>query len=221
MLDPILDYNLLSNRVYKAIKQAIHDAVLQPGEKVTETKIAKELGVSRTPVREALRILNSEGYIRLTPNSSFVVNSFTIEDVKEVLTVRGALEAEAARIAAGRITEEQARLLRHTYDLIKEVKSQIDNEEEAYKFYRADASFHEMVLEIAGNKQIILISNSLRDRMYRMRIAIGKMPDSVAICALHHRNIMEAILKRDGGQAADLSKFHTSYIAETVLPLSI
>jgi DNA-binding GntR family transcriptional regulator len=221
MLDPIKDYNLLSNRVYKAVKKAIHDSLLQPGEKVTETRIANELGVSRTPVREALRILNSEGYIRQTPNSSFVVSSFTLEDVREILAVRGALEGEAARIAAQKITNGQARLLEQTHDLIRSVKPIVDSEDEAYKFYRADAGFHEVVMEIAGNKQIMLISNSLRDRMYRMRIAVGKMPDSVAICALHHRNIMEAILNRDGDQAAELSRFHTSYIAETVLPLSI
>ncbi|MCL2852231.1 MAG: GntR family transcriptional regulator [Defluviitaleaceae bacterium] len=220
-LEKIDDYNLLSNRVYESIKNAINNNNLKAGEKVTETKLSKALGVSRTPVREALRILHSEGYVQLTPNSSFIVNQFDVQDVREILIVRGALEGEAARLAARFITPEQEQQLLQIHECISSVSTLVCNEGEAYEFYLADVSFHDKIIEIACNKQITAISRSLRDRMYRMRIAIGKMPNSVRICGMQHMDIIKAILAHDEEAAAVLSRFHTNYIAETVLPLCI
>ena len=220
MLKPIQDYTLLSDRVYEAIKTAIRNGTFQPEEKVTETKLATALGVSRTPVREALRLLHSEGYVRLTPNSNFVISSLTENDIRESLQVRIALETEAVRLAVEKIDDEKARALQACFDTILEVNHEVDSEEEAIKFYEADRAFHNKIVEITGNSQLMQIYGSLGDRVYRVRIALATLPGAVSISTRHHREIITAIINRDADQAAKLMRAHLNYIATTVLPLS-
>ncbi len=220
-LERIDDYSLLSHRVYEALKEAISKSALAAGEKVTETKLAKALGVSRTPVREALHILYSEGYVTLTPNASFVVNQFTETDAQEILVLRGAIEGEAARIAAKNISPEQAQRLKDTFGQINTVGSLINNETEAYRFYCADVAFHDIIMEIAANSHMMQISRNLRDKSYRLRTAISEMPDSVKICEGHHRQIMDAILDHQPELAYRYSYEHTQYISQFVVPQSL
>lgn len=218
MVERIEDYSLLGQRVYEAIKNAIIKSDLQPGEKVTETRLADMLGVSRTPVREALRTLHSEGYIILTPNSSFVINAFTEEDAIEILQVRGAIEGEAARLAAKIITPRQCKEMRTIFLKIKNVNAVIVNEKDAYTFHNVDVAFHQKIFEIAGNSHIIQIANSLGDRLYRVRTAISRHPDSVKVCHDHHLQIMQAIIDGEEELACRLSREHTEYIATKVIP---
>ncbi len=217
-MGPIEEYSLLSKRVLEEIKKAIISEELPPGQKVTEILLAKKLGVSRTPVREALRILSAEGFITLSPNSSFIVNAFTLEDTKEVLQVRGALEGLAARLAAEKITDAQKGELIRTFERIDEVpklSSNLRNE----AFTRVDTDFHQVILKIAGNSRITAIENSLKDRLFRLHTSMLSKQDAVEYCRQQHKDIMDAILNHDGDLAEKKSKFHTDFIAQYITPL--
>ena len=83
-------YELLNQKVYRVLKEAIIKGFLEPGTKLLENKIATQMGVSRTPVREAIRKLAAEGLIKIAPNQTLIVTEVSLEDVKEVLQIRGA-----------------------------------------------------------------------------------------------------------------------------------
>ena len=92
-------YELLSQKVYRALKTEIIKGSLKPGTKLSEGKIAKQLGVSRTPIRETLKQLAAEGFVKMNPNQAVVVSNASLEDVQEVLQIRGVLEGLATRLA--------------------------------------------------------------------------------------------------------------------------
>jgi len=100
-------YELLSQKVYRVLKTEIAKGFLEPGTKLFEDKIATQMGVSRTPVREAIQKLAAEGLIKIAPNQTLIVTEVSLEDVKEVLQIRGVLEGLAARIAAKKITRQE------------------------------------------------------------------------------------------------------------------
>ncbi len=100
-------YELLSQKVYRVLKTEIAKGFLEPGTKLFEDKIATQMGVSRTPVREAIQKLAAEGLIKIAPNQTLIVTEISLEDIKEVLQIRGVLEGLSARIAAKKITRQE------------------------------------------------------------------------------------------------------------------
>src|SRR5680860_1342637 len=100
-------YELLSQKVYRVLKTEIAKGFLEPRTKLLENKIAEEMHVSRTPVREAMQKLVAEGFVKTTPNQTMVVNEVSLEDIKEVLQIRGVLEGLAARIVAKKINSQE------------------------------------------------------------------------------------------------------------------
>ena len=206
------EYSLLSTKAYDEIKRSIVHEELECGQKLTESWLSEMLGVSRTPIREALRRLSYEGYISLTPNYGFVINELTEEDMNEILEVRRALEGEAARMAAGKITEGQKKSLILNFrriELLNEIESEEDRVQE---FMQLDVEFHNEILCIAGNSRFISIEDSLQDRLYRMRLAFLSMEDKIRECKEQHEKILDAILEGNTEAAGFYSREHISNI---------
>lgn len=166
------EYKLLSEITYNKIHDAIINGELQPGAKISETGLAGQLGVSRTPVREALRRLNAEGFVVLSPNSKFVVNEFTEKDALEVLQIRRILEGATAMYAARNINKYGERLMREQIQLSYNIET--DKESfltDSVKISKYDIDFHRSVYLIAGNSRLLKLGESLQDRQVRVVIA--------------------------------------------------
>lgn len=110
-ISKIEGYELLSQKVYRVLKTEIVKGAIKPGAKLLEGKIAEQMGISRTPVKEALRELAAEGFVKMNPNQGMIVNNASIEDVQNVLQIRGVLEGLAARLTATLISEEETKKL--------------------------------------------------------------------------------------------------------------
>lgn len=208
------EYNLLSTKAYDEIKRSIVHGELLSGQKLTEARLSEMLGVSRTPIREALRRLSYEGYVSLTPNYGFVINELTEEDMNEILEVRRALEGEAARMAAGKITDSQKKSLMRNFrrmDTLYELESE---EERVQEFMQLDVEFHNEILCIAGNSRFISIEDSLQDRLYRMRFAYLSIEDKIRECREQHEKILNAILEGNTEAASFYSREHLSSIMQ-------
>ncbi|MBQ6582505.1 MAG: GntR family transcriptional regulator [Mogibacterium sp.] len=205
-------YSLLSNLVYNSVKDAIISGELEPGKKVSETGLARQLGVSRTPVREALRMLHAEGFVSLTPNSSFVVNTFTSEDAYEVLTVRRLLEGEAARLAALSTSEEKAEIIRKQREIIPEyiayAQDHTSNESMDY-----DINFHRDVYQMSGNRRLMELGESIKDRQVRICLAEHwKNINYGKVFTDQHLLILDAIEAGDPERAEAEAHAHIDYL---------
>ena len=200
---------LLSTKVARAVKAAIISGELPPGNKTSESQIATILGVSRTPVREALRQLNAQGFVSLVKNSGVIIADFTMEDTLHILQVRGVLEGLAARLAATRITTEQERHLRSVCSLLNNL-SDDDSEQSGEEFMLADRSFHDCLIEIAGNPHISLITDSIKGRLLRLHTLLISLSEGKILNMVReqHGAILEAVAAHQADRAEQLSRQH-------------
>jgi DNA-binding GntR family transcriptional regulator len=177
---------------------------LEPGTKLLENKLAEEMHVSRTPIREAIQKLAAEGLIKITPNQTMIVTEISFEDIKEVLQIRGVLEGLAARITAKKITRQEI-------DELEEIVTQMGlyvTKKDLTSYCKVDDEFHNLILNVCGNKWIIQIRDNLGNFIYRFRIKSLSVPGRLKCSLEEHQKIMESLQKHNSEEADKLSQIH-------------
>lgn len=192
----------LRETVADEIRGAILAGRLAPGDRLVEDRLADELGVSRNPVREALRMLQSEGYVEIVPRRGASVAQLTAEEGHDLLEVRGPLEALAARLAARRITADGIEALRdvHRRGTAAAAQGQLDD------LPPLNTEFHAGIVAAAGNVYLADFIRSLRDKIQWVYAADVKA--RAAESWKEHGELLEAIAQGDEDYAADLASAH-------------
>lgn len=182
-------YLPLRDVVFQTLRQAILKGELQPGERLMEIKLAQLLGVSRTPIREAIRKLELEGLVVMIPRKGAAVANITEKDTKDVLEVRRTLEMFAVEVACERITSEQLATLKEAAKAFEASKGSMD----LIRIAETDMQFHEIIYEATQNERLVQMLNNLRENMYRYRIEYLKDPNYYDSLVGEHREILDAI----------------------------
>lgn len=211
-LSPIqLDnYKPLRETVFEAVRDAIISGVLSPGERLMEVQLAEEMGVSRTPVREAIRKLETEGFIAMMPHKGAYVAGISAKDILDVFEVRAALEALAARLAAARITEEEL-------DKLRGAITKTDNMQNIEAVVASDTGFHNIIYQASRNEKLMQFIAHLKEQMKRFRTTSLAMPGRTEIASQEHEQIMKALADRNADLAADLSRQHIEKAENSVM----
>ncbi len=214
-LQPIrLDaYKPLREIVSDALRQAIRDGILPPGERLMEIPLAEELGVSRTPIREAIRILEQEGLIVMIPRRGTYVADMSLKDVTEVFELRSILEELAAELAAERITNEEIEALeQHLVEI-----GNYMNENNLDNVVQADILFHEILYKASRNDRLVEMINNLREQTLRFRTLSMSQTGRLAKTWDEHRQLVEAISDRDVERARQIARIHMEESEKTLL----
>ena len=186
-------------RIADQVVRAIGDGRLRPGEKVAEAKLARELGTSRAPAREALRLLESQGLIVSHPRRGFFVHAYDAKEMQDIYDLRECLEIHAARLALARITEaDLARLEAQLETLHRLGRAGAAQEQVA-----EDYAFHRMLCEIGGNGQILRVFDQLATQLRAGIAIVGRLYDDPVKIAATHDPLMEAIRAKDADRLAD------------------
>lgn len=200
------EYSLRS-RVFQSIRENILNGVYRENEELRENTIAKELGVSRTPVREALRQLELEGLVKIVPNKGACVTGITQKDVKDIYMIRSLLEGLCARWATEHITEAKIDELEEII-LLSEFHLKKRKEEQPQQVTELDGKFHE-ILYTASNSRILKHVLSDFHKYVRMaRKASVTDPERAEKSIEEHKNILQAIKDRDADKAERLANEH-------------
>lgn len=189
----INEYLPLRDVVFQTLRQAILRGELKPGERLMEVHLAERLGVSRTPIREAIRKLELEGLVVMIPRRGAVVASITEKDLKDVLEVRRTLEILAGEVACERITPELLKELERAGEEFGGLKET----EDVNRLAVADVRFHEIIYTATGNARLISILNNLREQMYRYRLEYLKDIGSRERLQREHQEIYIGIKNGD------------------------
>ena len=197
-------YLPLRDVVFQTLRQAILKGELQPGERLMEIKLAERLGVSRTPIREAIRKLELEGLVVMIPRKGAAVANITEKDTKDVLEVRRTLEMFAVEVACERITEEQLTELKKAAKAFESSKGSMD----LIRIAETDMNFHEIIYEATHNERLVQMLNNLRENMYRYRIEYLKDPNYYDSLVREHQEILDAIEKRNKERAGICMRAH-------------
>ena len=187
------EYLPLRDVVFNTLRNAIMTGELPPGERLMEIKLADKLGVSRTPIREAIRKLELEGLVVNTPRKGAQVAGISAEDLRDVLEVRRSLEALAITLACEKMTDEA---LDELYENVTEFKKHIDTKA-ASDIASMDVGFHDIIYKSTGNNRLIQFLYNIREQMYRYRYEYIKNKESWHRLADEHMAIYESIKKRD------------------------
>ncbi len=202
----------LRGKVYESIREDILSGRYQQGTELKEAAIGTELGVSRTPVREALRQLELEGLVNIIPNRGAYVNMITAKDVQDIYIIRSMLEGLCARWATQNITEEQLEDLEETLCL-SEYHTQKGHYE---KLYELDSLFHEQLYCAAGSRILNHVLSDFHDYVKRVRRESIAFADRPVKSTMEHRAIFEAVKVKDAEQAEALAREHIKHTIENI-----
>lgn len=207
------EYLPLRDVVFNTLRKAILKGELQPGERLMEIQLAQRLGVSRTPVREAIRKLELEGLVLMIPRRGAVVAEITAQDMEDVLEVRAVLEELAVRNACQLITEEQ---LRDMKKAAAEFKRSLEGED-LLAGVEKDMAFHEIIYSAAGNRRLQQMLLNLREQMYRYRLEYLKDKKMHRLLVEEHDTIRRALKKRDVDKAGNAMRVHIVNQKDSIL----
>lgn len=183
------EYLPLSDVVFQTLRQAILRGELKPGERLLEVQLAEKLGVSRTPIREAIRKLELEGLVLMIPRKGAEVARITEKNLRDVLEVRKALEELAVSLACDRMTPEDIKSLKRA---AKTFKSTLDCRD-VTRIAAADVGFHDIIYHATGNDRLIQLLLKLREQMYRYRVEYLKRKEAHSVLLEEHDRIVEMI----------------------------
>lgn len=206
-------YKPLREVVYETLREAIKTGSLAPGERLMEIQLAEELGVSRTPVREAIRKLELERFVVMIPRRGTYVANLSLKDINEVFEIRAALDALAAGLAAERITEEELEQLER---LLVEIADYIDQSDHV-KIVATDEAFHDTLYRASRNERLVGIISNLREQFSRFRSVSIHYPGRLQNTLEEHRQVVEAIAKRDADLAQRKAREHIENAEQTLL----
>lgn len=192
------EYLPLRDVVFNTLRQAILRGELKPGERLMEIKLANKLGVSRTPIREAIRKLELEGLVLMIPRKGAEVADITEKSLMDVLEVRKALEELSVQLTCDRITKEEICELKQAAEDFKETLKSRDITEIA----EADVHFHDVIYNATKNQKLIQLLNNLHEQMYRYRIEYLKNEEFHPKLLQEHEEIISRISKGEKEAAA-------------------
>lgn len=197
-------HSSLRQRAYEDIRMAIFRGGLRPGQRVKERDVAEQMGISTTPVKEALRRLEQDGLVLSQPRRGAVVSPLVLTPAEEILEIRADLEGLAARFAAEKMNDEERRVLREQLDLLLQLEPLKPGDEEALA--EASTGFHRMIHVAARNEFILQFLERLAP--FDRTIRTASIPSDAGRDSIEHQKICDGIIRRDGLAAEEAMHNH-------------
>lgn len=207
------EYLPLRDVVFQTLRQAILRGELKPGERLMEVRLAKKLGVSRTPIREAIRKLELEGLVLMIPRRGAEVAEITEKSMRDVLEVRRALEVLAVSLSCDRISGEQI-------EALKEAAEEFDRSltsDDVTSTAEADVHFHDIIYRSTDNQRLIQLLSNLGEQMYRYRVEYLKHREFHPQISREHKELISYLEAGQKGQAEEKIAVHIDKQAQAVL----
>lgn len=198
------DYLPLRDVVFNTLRQAILRGEMEPGERLMEIQLAQKLGVSRTPIREAIRKLELEGLVIMIPRKGAEVAHITEKDMRDVLEVRSTLEELAVSLACKNVTTEKIDELKAANRIFESAIVSKD----VVNIVDADVQFHDIIYAMTDNQRLIQIINNLREQMYRYRLEYVKDARTHSILISEHNDIIRELSQKNVADARVVVRQH-------------
>ena len=207
------EYLPLRELVCRTLRQAILTGELKPGERLMEIHLANRLGVSRTPVREAIRMLELEGLVTMIPRRGAVVSGISRQDITDELEVRSSLDALAVSLACERITPEELTALSKAEEVFLEAVATGDVTAVA----GADVAFHDLIVTASKNRRLKQLVSDLAERVYRYRMEYIREDGDHDKLVREHARILSCIRKKDAQGAREAITAHVKNQEKAIL----
>ncbi|MBP2072330.1 MULTISPECIES: GntR family transcriptional regulator [Thermoanaerobacterium] len=201
---PLENYKPLRDIVFDYMKNAIITGEFKPGERLMEVQLAEKLGVSRTPVREAIRKLELDGLVVMVPRKGAYVSDLSTKDLLNAFEVRQSLEGLAASLAAERITDDELNKLKEILDKFYEGIAENNTE----KLIKYDQEFHDCIFNASRNEKLVQIMNNLQEHVHRFRVKYINDYRKSKKLYQEHKKILESLEMRNAENAQKWAEKH-------------
>ena len=214
----MLNFDLQNHRplreiVYEELKRQIMIGEIPPGTRMMEVELAEDMGVSRTPIREAIRKLEKEGLVSIEPRRGAYASDISIKDMVDVLEVREFLEGMAAGLAAKKINDEEIETIKKATATYKKAVENGHTEE----IIKEDELFHKLIVDCSGNKTLIQMINQVQELALRFRYIYYEDFSRYRNMPYEHQEILDAILSGDTEAARSIADAHVLRLKEFVI----
>lgn len=205
------------DKAYAAVRDGIIAGRFAPASRITEQEVAAAAGVSRTPAREALRRLHSEGLVNFTPNQGAVVTEWSTADLDEIFDLRAMLEAHGAARAAALATDAEIAVLK---GLAEQQLAEARERHDGYldRIAELNSRFHRRLQEAAGSPRLMRALAALLEAPLVMKTFLNYSADDLQRSAAHHLELVQALAARDGEWAASVMRSHVLAAKRTLRP---
>ncbi len=208
----VQNYELLSQKAYRILKDAIIRGDIESNARLTLQEIAENMGISKTPIREAINFLASEGLVKLIPNKGIIINEISIDDFQEILQIRSVLDGLIAELAAAKINEDEiSTMMKIIYDMEISVK-----EDDRLVYNDLDIKFHDFLLNIAGNQKLKDIYNHLISQAQKFRLRTLKLAYRMSKSLAEHKSIALAVKEKNPIKANREMRKHINSILKSL-----
>jgi DNA-binding GntR family transcriptional regulator len=204
LIEDLPERKSLGDYVFDKLKEAIINGEMAPGTRIIENRLANSLGISRTPVREAIHKLDRAGFVKRLSQGGFTVVSLTRDEIEEAFGIRCILESYAARLAAIKHKEGDLKPLE---DKLKEFQTCLNNGK-IDELLRINTEFHDTLYALSESPKLINLIGDLKDQIYRFRKILLREADMARAVDEDHRKMLEAMKARDPDQVESLVKEH-------------
>lgn len=209
----VYNHKTLREIIYDDLKNQILRGKLLPGTRLMELELSKKMGASRTPIREAIKMLADDNLVAIEPNKGAYVSKIAVRDLLEILEIRESMDGATSYHAAERISDELREELRkamENYNIAAEEKNQND-------MIKWDTAFHRIIVEATGNKVMIQIAEQIRELVMRFRyLYYGDFKRSIHV-GIEHKAIFDAIEAKEPEKAKEYAQIHIRNITKDIL----
>ncbi|HEX2261517.1 MAG TPA: GntR family transcriptional regulator [Candidatus Binatia bacterium] len=205
-------FKSLTKLLIEKLREAIVGGKFSPGERLAEETLAASLHVGKVALREALRSLETEGYVTFLPNNEIAVSKLTREDVQDYYTIASVLEGLAARLAVENAQPEEIARLKELHLALKEASQKRD----LVRYFDANSNFHRFIAEIARNQRLYRLIDQLRQEIQKTRILSLHLPQRLDYSMREHDQILDAFLKNNPQLAESTMVRHLNNQMETL-----
>ena len=203
----------LGSQAYQELRRIILEGQVGPGKKLNEGELAKALGISRTPIREAINRLEKEGLVEIFPQRGAFVIQFTEKDVYELFLIRENLEGLAARLAAEKVTPASLAKLETCVEGFKEPFQ----EKDIQRYSREDLKFHQTIVLLSDARRLVKLVSLLLDHIRMFRLTTRGVPDRMKASLADHRRIIEAMRQKNPEEAERRMRQHIQRVRDGVI----
>ncbi|HIE07031.1 MAG TPA: GntR family transcriptional regulator [Desulfarculaceae bacterium] len=208
----IAEHQPLPDKIANFVREAIIVGKLKPGEKVSEAKLAEELHISRTPIREAIRMLESEGFVSIIPRRGTIVSEFSLEDLYEYFQIKACLEAFAAASVVDLLTDRDLSKLKR----LNEEEMNVIKVGDFSQYLRIHEDFHQTFLTRTGNRKLALLMQQLGFHIRRLEKIFNDHPEIFITCSETHGDLISAFESRDPKRVREIVEQNILNIAENI-----
>ncbi|MCD6269619.1 MAG: GntR family transcriptional regulator [Deltaproteobacteria bacterium] len=208
----IAEHQPLPDKIANFVREAIIVGKLKPGEKVSEAKLAEELHISRTPIREAIRMLESEGFVSIIPRRGTIVSEFSLEDLYEYFQIKACLEAFAAASVVDLLSDRDLSKLKR----LNEEEMSVIKAGDFSHYLRIHEDFHQTFLTRTGNRKLALLMQQLGFHIRRLEKIFNDHPEIFITCSETHGDLISAFESRDPKRVREIVEQNILNIAENI-----